>query len=162
MPSAEATLLAEVRTDVGPSTWGAGALLTLGAAVMIAGVFIPPLLVPGLVIGGAFALGAAVVGLRIASARSVVFRVTSLRIEIERGYLAKRYESLDLFRVKDVVLEQGLIDRIRSVGKLTVYSTDAVDPVLEIGPVADAKALYQKLRDAVADARRRTGAAVLQ
>ena len=155
-------VLAVLRTDVRPLLWGMAGVLLLGALAM------------GLALGGAIdvragwpALGvavlvAAVLGAKGLGRRAVVYKVTAQRIEIERGYLAKKYESIDLFRIKDVVLEQGLIDRLRGVGMVTVYSTDQVEPVLAIGPIRDAKTLFQKLRDAVGAARRAAGGPVLQ
>jgi membrane protein YdbS with pleckstrin-like domain len=155
-------LLAELKTDVAPSTWAIGALIVIGAALAIAGAASAAPFWPAIIGGALMAVVAAVIAVQIAAVRSVTFRITTQRIEIERGYLSKKYGSLDLFRVKDVVLEQGIIDRMRGVGKLTIYSTDATEPVLEIGPVADARALYERLRNAVAEARRSSGTAVLQ
>src|SRR5215218_1615567 len=97
-------MLAEVRTDVAPAAWTVGVLMVLGAAVAIAGVAGAIPLWPGVITGGLMAVVAAIMGARIAGARAVVYRITDQRIEIERGYLGKRYESLDLFRIKDVVL----------------------------------------------------------
>ena len=89
-----------------------------------------------------------------AARRAVRYSLSAARIEIEMGVLGKRYESIELWRVRDVVLEQGALERMRGVGRLTLYSTDEVEPHLVIGPVADARALYDKLRDAVAAARK--------
>jgi uncharacterized membrane protein YdbT with pleckstrin-like domain len=161
-PSPPAAVLAELRTDVRPFLWGIAVLVIAGLAAL------------GFALGGAIpvqvgwpALGvalvaAAVLGVRSLGRRAVVYRVNAQRIEIERGYLGKRYESIDLFRVKDVVLEQGIIARLRGVGMITVFSTDQVEPILAIGPIPNAKELFQTMRDAVAAARRATGAAVLQ
>ena len=161
-PPAPAAVLAELRVDVRPIVWTVCFVLFLGVGALALALFgaLP-------VQAGWPALGVAVViaaglGARGVGRRAVVYRVTTQRIEIERGYLSKRYESIDLFRVKDVVLEQGVIDRLRSVGTVTIFSTDQVEPVLAIGPIPDAKALFEKLRDAVTAARRATGAAVLQ
>ena len=40
------------------------------------------------------------------------------------------------------------------VGRITVLSTDQLEPELLVGPVASAKPLYDRLRDAVAAARK--------
>jgi uncharacterized membrane protein YdbT with pleckstrin-like domain len=84
----------------------------------------------------------------------VRYRLTPQRLEVERGILGRRFESIDLWRVRDVVLEQSLIERLRGVGRITVLSTDQVEPELLVGPVAAAKPLYDRLRDAVALARK--------
>jgi uncharacterized membrane protein YdbT with pleckstrin-like domain len=86
--------------------------------------------------------------------RAVRYRLTPLRLEVERGVLGRRFESIDLWRVRDVVLEQNLLERLRGVGRITVLSTDQVEPELLVGPVAGAKPLYDRLRDAVALARK--------
>jgi uncharacterized membrane protein YdbT with pleckstrin-like domain len=89
-----------------------------------------------------------------AGRRAVRYTLTAQRLELEKGILGKRYESVELWRVRDVVLTQALLERVRGVGRITIYSSDQVEPVLEVGPAADAKALYDRLRDAVATARR--------
>jgi uncharacterized membrane protein YdbT with pleckstrin-like domain len=82
------------------------------------------------------------------------YRLTPQRMEVERGILGKRYESIDLWRVRDVMLDQTLLERVRGVGRITVLSTDQLEPELLVGPIASAKPLYDRLRDAVAAARK--------
>jgi len=89
-----------------------------------------------------------------ASHRAIRYTLSPQRIEIEMGIIGKRYESIELWRVKDVVLEQGALERLRGVGRITLYSNDQVEPQLHVGPVANARALFDKLRDAVAAARK--------
>jgi len=157
-----AELLAELRTDVRPTLWAICVLLIAAAATaLLGGVGLLPMNA-ALAAAALCVIFAAVLAAQGLGARAVVYRITAQRIEIERGYLGKRYESIDLFRVKDVVLEQGLVDRLRGVGRLTVYSTDHVEPVLSIGPVQGARPVFEKLRESVSEARRAAGASVLQ
>lgn len=86
--------------------------------------------------------------------RAVHYSLTATRLEIERGLLGRRLESMELWRVRDVVLDQSLLERLRGVGRLTLYSTDRVEPVLVLGPVAGARALFERVRDSVAAARK--------
>jgi uncharacterized membrane protein YdbT with pleckstrin-like domain len=81
------------------------------------------------------------------------FTLTSQRLEIARGLVAKRRESLDLFRIRDVVLEQGFIQRLRGLGTITLFSTDQVEPTLVIPSIANAQSTYELLRDAASRAR---------
>ena len=160
--AAKSPILAELRTDVRPLLWSIGLVSLAGVVAMgLALASVIPIQAGWAALGVALVV-AAILAVRGLGRRAVVYRVTAQRIEIERGYLSKRYESIDLFRIKDVVLEQGLVDRMRGVGMVTVYSTDQVEPVLAIGPIPEAKELFQKLRDAVGAARRAVGAAVLQ
>jgi len=86
--------------------------------------------------------------------RAVRYTLRGQRLEVEKGLLGRRYESIELWRVRDVVLDQALLERVRGVGLITLYSTDQVEPVLHVGPVASAKALFDLIRDAVAAARK--------
>ena len=146
--------LFSVRADARLRLWGAG-LCACGALGMTA-VGYRRSLAP--VIAGPFAaaflLWALYLLATFAGRRAVRYTLTPQRLEIERGILGKRYESIDLWRVRDVALEQTLLERVRGVGRITVVSTDQLEPMLLLGPVASAKRLYDQLRDAVAHARK--------
>lgn len=47
------------------------------------------------------------------------------RFLVKRGFFTRRQEELRLYRVKDVVLRQTILQRIFHVGTLTIISTDA-------------------------------------
>jgi len=51
---------------------------------------------------------------------SIRYALGSQRLEIERGLIARRRESIDLFRIRDVVLDQGFIQRLRGLGNITL------------------------------------------
>ena len=82
------------------------------------------------------------------------YTLTKQRLDLERGLLGKRRESVELWRVRDVVLDQSFLDRMRGAGTLTIFSTDQVEPVLVVGPIPDAQRNYEALRDATQAARR--------
>ena len=84
---------------------------------------------------------------------SIRYTLSTQRLEIERGLIARRRESLDLFRIRDVVLEQGIVQRLRGLGTITLFSTDQVEPTLAIASIANAQAIYEQLRDAASRAR---------
>jgi membrane protein YdbS with pleckstrin-like domain len=97
-----------------------------------------------------FCIWAASAAIRRAALR---FTLTTQRLEIERGLIARRRESIDLFRIRDVVFEQGFIQRLRGLGTITLYSTDQVEPTLVIPSIANAQPTYELLRDAASRAR---------
>jgi uncharacterized membrane protein YdbT with pleckstrin-like domain len=146
--------LASFRTDARLRLWGAG--LCACAAIAMTAVGYHRTVAPVLAgpVAAAFLLWSAYLLATFAGRRSVRYTLTAQRLEVERGILGKRYESIDLWRVGDVVLEQTLVERLRGVGRITVLSTDQVEPQLLVGPVAAAKPLYDHLRDAVAAARK--------
>lgn len=142
------------RADARPSLFGAaifalfsGAAAGLGFADLVS--HLGSAVVASLLLFVALWLLAAGVG-----QHAVRYSLTATRLEIERGVLGRRLESIELWRVRDVVLDQSLLERMRGVGRLTVYSTDRVEPVLTLGPVAGARALFDRVRDTVAAARK--------
>ena len=146
--------LATFRADARLRLWGAGACACAAIALTAAGYgrTLPPLAAGPA--AASFVLWSLDLLGTFTMRRAVRYTLTPQRLEVERGILGKRYESIDLWRVRDVVLEQNLIERLRGVGRITVISTDQVEPELLVGPVAAAKALYDRLRDAVALARK--------
>ena len=148
------TALSHFRPEARPQLWGAGAcacaamLFTwLGYTRSVRPLFAGPVAAGFLLWGMSLLLGFAV-------RRAVEYRLTSARLEVERGLFAKRVETLELWRVRDVVLEQTLFERVRGAGRITLYSSDQLEPQLVIGPVSGGRALFERLRDTIAAARR--------
>jgi membrane protein YdbS with pleckstrin-like domain len=150
----EAEPLASFRADARLRLWGAGVCACASIALSAAGY---DRALPALVAGplaAAFFLWALYLLTTFTLRRAVRYTLTAQRLEVERGILGKRFESVDLWRVRDVVLEQDVLERLRGVGRITVISSDQLEPELLVGPVQEARPLYDRLRDAVALARK--------
>ena len=91
---------------------------------------------------------------RVASTR---YRLTTQRLFAQTGLIAKNLEEVELFRVKDVTLSQGVLDRLLGVGTVTVLSTDDTAPELELAGIRDPLAAKEALRTAFRAARQREG-----
>lgn len=153
-PPAPEQAPAVFRADARLRLWGAAlcACCTLFITIVGYSGAIPPVLAGPL--AAAFLLWSAYLLVTFAARRAVRYKLSSQRLEIETGILGKRYESVELWRVRDVVLDQTFVERLRGVGRITVFSSDLSDPVLQLGPAASAKPLFDRLRDAVAVARK--------
>jgi uncharacterized membrane protein YdbT with pleckstrin-like domain len=81
--------------------------------------------------------------------RSVKFRVTSSAIETERGILSKRIDILQLWRCRDVVYRQNLVDRILGIAHIEVFAQDATTSHLEIVGLPASRELFEQLRDSI-------------
>ena len=88
---------------------------------------------------------------------STRYRLTSQRLFAQTGLIAKNLEEVELFRVKDVTLSQGVLDRLLGVGTVTVLSTDDTAPKLELAGIRDPVAAKEALRTAFRAARQREG-----
>lgn len=81
--------------------------------------------------------------------KSIRFRVTNTVIEFERGMLSKRIDVLQLWRVRDVVYKQNLIDRILGIAHVEVIASDSTNPDLEIVGMPASRQLFEQLRDSI-------------
>lgn len=88
---------------------------------------------------------------------STRYRLTSQRLFVQRGVIAKALEEVELFRVKDVTLTQGILDRLLGTGTVVVLSTDDSAPRLEIQGVLNPLDAKEKIRTAFRAARQREG-----
>ena len=85
------------------------------------------------------------------------YRLTTQRLFRQTGLVAKHLEELELFRVKDVTLDQGFFSRILGTGTVVVLSTDDSTPRLEIRGILDPLGAKEKIRTAFRAARQREG-----
>ena len=80
---------------------------------------------------------------------SVKFRLSNTVIEHERGFLSKRIDVIQLWRVRDVAYRQTLIDRILGIAHIDVIASDATTPSLEIVGLPASRQLFENLRDSI-------------
>jgi membrane protein YdbS with pleckstrin-like domain len=81
--------------------------------------------------------------------KSIKFRVSSTVIEFERGVLSKRIDVIQLWRIRDVVYKQTLVDRILGIAHIEVVAQDAKNPDLEIVGLPASRQLFEQLRDSI-------------
>lgn len=90
------------------------------------------------------------------------YRITTQRVVIEHGVLSKRMEQIDLYRVTDYVVERPFGQRIMGTGNLVLEATDKTTPELRIERIkTDVMSLYERLRAATENEKRRRGVRVL-
>lgn len=85
------------------------------------------------------------------------YRLTTQRLFVQTGLIAKNLEEVELFRVKDVTLSQSVFDRMLGTGTVTVLSTDDTTPRLELAGILDPLATKEAVRGAFRAARQREG-----
>lgn len=81
--------------------------------------------------------------------KSLRFRVTNTVIETERGFLSKRIDVVQLWRIKDVRYRQNLIDRILSIAHVEIFTSDSTTPHLELVGLPASRKLFEELRDSI-------------
>ena len=83
--------------------------------------------------------------------------VTSERIKVITGFLSRNIENFELIRVQDIDYKQGIRERMLGIGDVVVRGHDPSDPTIELRNVAHPEDVYEMLRKAWLDARKRHG-----
>jgi len=85
------------------------------------------------------------------------YELNSERILVTSGWLNRRTEELELYRVRDLTLEEPFFQRLFGAGTLILHTTDASTPVLVMAGLPGAAALRGPLRKGVEASRARHG-----
>ena len=83
------------------------------------------------------------------------YTITNERIKITSGLLGKAHENVELIRVQDVDHSQTFGERVLKIGDITIRSHDPSHPEIVLRNVQDPGSVYEILRRAVLNARKR-------
>jgi len=83
------------------------------------------------------------------------YYLTNERLQIDNGFISRLHEELDLYRVQDVEMKQGLIARMVDMGDVWIFSSDASDPVYRLKNVSDPVRVKDLIRQAARIERQR-------
>ncbi|HEX7665864.1 MAG TPA: PH domain-containing protein [Polyangiaceae bacterium] len=84
-------------------------------------------------------------------------RITSRRIESELGWMSRKVETLEMWKIRDVEFSQSTFQRMLGVGTLTIQSHDDKEPKLLVEGVPGNRDAYEKVMNAVMAARQQRG-----
>lgn len=87
--------------------------------------------------------------------RTTTYELTTQRFRVRSGVLSRRLEEVELFRVRDYVLNQPLLLRMLGLGNLTLVSSDASTPNVVVRAIPAVESVREQLRDAVQIERER-------
>jgi uncharacterized membrane protein YdbT with pleckstrin-like domain len=77
------------------------------------------------------------------------YELTTQRFKIRKGVLNRKLDELELFRVRDYVMDQPLFLRLFALGNLTLLSSDASSPTVVMKAIPEVEVVREKLRTAV-------------
>lgn len=83
------------------------------------------------------------------------YTITTERIKITSGLLGKSHENVELIRVQDIDHSQTFGERMLKIGDITIRSHDPSHPEIVLRNVQDPSGVYETLRRAVLNARKR-------
>ena len=91
---------------------------------------------------------------------STQYRLTSQRIQIEKGLFSKTKSNIELYRVDDFEIEFPFSMRIMGYGQLHIRSSDRETPEITIKGIKHINNIYESLREANLLERERRGVKV--
>lgn len=83
--------------------------------------------------------------------------LTSERIKIRKGLVGRDIENFELIRVQDIDIKQGVSERLFGIGDIIIHGHDPSDPTITLRNVPKPEQVYEVLRRAWLDARKRYG-----
>lgn len=89
--------------------------------------------------------------------KSCTYRLTTQRLLVRRGWLAKHLNEMELYRVKDVVVDQRFLPRMLGYGTITVLSDDDSTPAVALARIARPIKVKEMIRTQYRAARQREG-----
>jgi membrane protein YdbS with pleckstrin-like domain len=89
--------------------------------------------------------------------KSCSYRLTTQRLFVRRGWLAKHVNELELYRVKDVVVDQAGLQRLLGYGTITVLSADDTTPEVDLVGISSPTKVKEMIRTQYRAARHREG-----
>jgi membrane protein YdbS with pleckstrin-like domain len=89
--------------------------------------------------------------------KSSSYRLTTQRLFVRRGWLAKHVNELELYRVKDVVVDQGGLQRLLGYGTITVLADDVTTPQVALVKISRPTKVKELIRTQYRAARQREG-----
>jgi membrane protein YdbS with pleckstrin-like domain len=85
------------------------------------------------------------------------YRISNYRIDHEEGLLSKRIDTIELWHVDDIDMQQGLIDRMMGVGTITIRSNDATTPILPLRSLPEPRRLLDAIKQRIIAVKRQRG-----
>ncbi len=89
--------------------------------------------------------------------KSCSYRLTTQRLFVRLGWLAKHVNELELYRVKDVVVDQGVLQRMLGYGTITVLADDDTTPQVDLVGISSPTKVKEMIRTQYRAARQREG-----
>ena len=85
------------------------------------------------------------------------YTLTTERLKITRGLVGRKVENFELVRMQDIDYKQNIGERITNLGDIFIKGQDASNPEIIIRNVSKPEEVYEILRKAWLEARKRHG-----
>ncbi len=88
--------------------------------------------------------------------RSVTYLVSDQRILIEEGLFSQTTHTIELYTIEDIEIQKPFGQRLLGTGNLIIHTKDRTNPTVVLARLpVDVRQLYELMRPAIQEARRR-------
>jgi membrane protein YdbS with pleckstrin-like domain len=138
--------------------------LLIIAGVVITALWVIPPLAPYREIAtpGVLVLAAFVGWFFFLAAKNTRAFIRPTRIDTETGILSKDINSLELFRISDIELKQGFLERILGIGTIKLMTADNSNPELVLYQIPKVRAIHKYIQTQIPIAARQRGAIYME
>jgi membrane protein YdbS with pleckstrin-like domain len=89
--------------------------------------------------------------------KTISYKITNYRIDVEKGLIGRRIDTMELWHVEDISMNQGVLERILGVGTVVVMSHDDTTPKLAMRGLPNPRPLFDTLKQRVIAVKRQRG-----
>lgn len=91
------------------------------------------------------------------------YELTNERLKINKqGVITQTKSDIELYKIKDITVQQKLKDKAMNVGNIEIISSDESDPVLVLKSIKDPHNIREQIREASKKAKQEAGIAYRQ
>lgn len=83
------------------------------------------------------------------------YKLTNERLITTKGFIGKRIEEIELYRVNDVAMKQSIMERMFGLGDVRLETTDATTPDAQVSDVQNPERVKDLIRQAARAERQR-------
>ena len=112
---------------------------------------------PWYITGAAVVIGLLLMTIPVLVVKQFRYRISTHRIDFERGLLGKKIDTMELWHVDDIKFEQTFFNRLMGVGRITVMSDDQTTPSLELKGLPNPRPLFDSLKQRIIAVKRQRG-----
>jgi len=86
------------------------------------------------------------------------YELTNERLKVNKqGVMTQTKSDIELYKIKDITVQQKLKDKAMNVGNIEIISSDESDPVLVLKNVKDPHTIREQIREASKKAKQEAG-----
>ena len=89
--------------------------------------------------------------------KTMKYTLTNRKITFEKGHFAKTIKSIELWRVREMIYQCGMLESFFGLGRIHLVSSDLTGPFTQVGPISQAKKVFQSLDEAREEAIKQRG-----